>query len=321
MTTFADCEAEAHLASTPALAALLTKATPASASKMQAIQSSSWMSASVPAPAPSSVPALAPSPTLALAQNPVRAPALDPAPTPAPPPGVDLDQRLAQMEEAYKAQVAQLRAEFTTSANHSLSNKPSEPPTAPHYCQPSYQDREVINVDTSNLPSRHRLFDAFKVVRQYSTGFTADAATGLRLRTAGSMRSRQALFSHDPSQPIKWPEAQTWSIESHPANRARCTPEFKSLSHLLVHFEYATSSSAVLIPQSEVLFVRAQCSTFQSEVLIPAFITPIQHGHTAISSVHEHISKWPSIISTSTILPRSHPMNSLAPTLCAKCWI
>jgi hypothetical protein len=57
------------------------------------------------------------------------------------------------------------------------------------------------------------------------------------------------------------------------ADRSPCAPEFKLLSNLLLYSSKATTARASLIPQPDVLEVRAPCTVFRMEFLVPIFTT------------------------------------------------
>jgi hypothetical protein len=335
MSTFADREAEAHLISTPAMASSLTKAVPASALKIAPVPTALApvlapgpapatalatlaAIATAPAHAPTVAPATAPALATAQAADPAVAPVVDPAQ-----PSVsvaeldpasasvkaaqqDFDQRLADIEATYRAEVERLRSQKTVS-----------------FSPATVRRQEVIEIDQHVSPTRNLPFDAFKTVRQYSPAFTATGPKGQH-NGSETFRARQALFANEAAtQQIRWHESHGWSLES-PADRARCAPEYKSLSHLLVHSGTAIQSSASLVPPAAVLLVRAPSSTFSQEVLIPVFTTLPANGALLITQAraffkmalyHQQIHNFTKVYSDGFFTA-----SSLKKALCVMSW-
>jgi hypothetical protein len=212
------------------------------------------------------------------------------------------------MEAKYRAEVERLRSR--KQVNFPLS------PDKRIY-------RKVINVDEQESPTHKIPFDAFQKVGQYSPAFTEKSPTAQR-PGSDTFNARQALFAKAAaSQQIRWPEAQNWTLES-PADRARCAPEYKSLSHLLVHSGNAIQSSASMVPPAAVLLVRAPSSTFCNEVMIPVFTTLQANGTLLITQAraffkmalyHQQIHNFTKVYSDDFFTA-----HSLKKALCVLSW-
>jgi hypothetical protein len=129
--------------------------------------------------------------------------------------------------------------------------------------------REIIHISDEADSSPAIPFDPFRVVPQYSPSAQPDEhshpSNGANLGSA-----RQALFTQEQLQPIRWQDILSWSLAS-PASRATCADDFKALSCLLIHAGYHSQCAASAAGPSEHLLIRAPSVTFRKDVLLPIF--------------------------------------------------
>lgn len=241
METLSDQEAAAHHQRTPQLAASLQRTTGISARVPQ----SALRSAS-PVRSPGAAPGGQP------------APATIRIPPALPDPQRHLQDKIREAERSHRQQMETLQAELDASKTTSPTRKEPAP------------QRKTLFADQADLDSQEEPFvpfDAFRIVPQYSPAAASRSASPSR---TDLFSAKQALFAQEQVQSIKWDEATAWTLDS-PAQRARCSDDYKALSCLLVHIGYDQATADTITGPETVLLVRAPGVNFCKDVLIPTF--------------------------------------------------